>query len=55
LLFGAEKIVTNKDDDGKRVDHIVYSSLLAVSKKKMPPSFDVNDETTELWIQHMEP
>jgi hypothetical protein len=47
LENGPENIVHNEGDDGKRVDHIVYSSLLAVCSKKMPHSFDVNDESTE--------
>ena len=45
----------NDGDDGKRVDHIVFSSLLAVCKKEMPHSFDINDESTEKWIEYMEP
>jgi hypothetical protein len=47
--------VKNDGDDGKRVDHIVFSSLLAVCKKEMPHSFDINDESTEKWIEYMEP
>ncbi len=55
LLHGSVLKIDNKDDDGKRMDHIVYSSLLAVCKKKMPHSYDVNDETTEKWIEFMNP
>ena len=37
------------------MDHIVFSSLLAVCKKKMPHSYNINDESTENWIEFMEP
>jgi len=47
--------VENDGDNGKRVDHIVFSSLLAVCTKSMPHSFDINDESTEEWIEFMEP
>jgi hypothetical protein len=57
LQYGLEddEIVDNKCDDGKRMDHIVYSSLLAVCSKKMPHSYDVTDDSTEKWIEFMEP
>jgi hypothetical protein len=51
LLNGPENVVVNTSDSLKREDHIVYSSLLAVSTKKIPDIFDVNDETTEKWIE----
>jgi hypothetical protein len=47
--------VNNYADDGKRLDHIIFRSLLAVCKKKMPHSYDVKDESTEKWIEFMEP
>ena len=57
LQYGLEddEIVDNKCDDGKRMDHIVYSSLLAVCSKKMPHSYDVTDDSNEKWIEFMKP
>ena len=37
------------------MEHIVYSSLLAFCKKNVENSFDVNNESTELCLESMDP
>lgn len=43
------------NDDGKRMDHVLFSSVLAKCEKQFDHCYDVTDDSFENYIQFMKP